>query len=564
MGERERPADVVLVGLGGAGGVAAHVLTAAGLDVVALEAGPRIGPADASFDEIRTDTRNWMAGPKARHEVPTWRTDPSEEAGPSPWPVLMMNGVGGSTVHYECVSHRFLPWNFESRTSALERYGAGAIPAGSTLADWPLSYGELESFYDAVEHTIGVSGQAGANHFEGARARDFPMEPLRTTGWAQLMASAGRDLGWHPFPVPAAINSRPYNGNGECTYCGFCQSNSCHAGAKGGTADTVIPMAEATGLLRVETGARVSRIEVGADGLVSGVRYVQDGIERVQPARVVLVGTFTYENVRLLLLSKSRAYPEGLSNNHGQVGEHFIAHITPFVYGRFPGKHLRLYNGTMAQGTCVDDFNADNFDHTGLGFLSGGVFSTWSELKPVAFAGGALPPGIPRWGAAWKGWLREHADSVGGAFAQLDALPYEGNRLDLDPVARDPYGDPVVRVTHALHANERRGAAFLTERLGTWLREAGAAEVWSANPEFVEGRHVYGGTRMGDDPDTSVVDRWGFSHEVPNLGVIGASTFPTAGGHNPTLTLQALTWRTAQRLVDAWDTLPGAAAFGRA
>jgi gluconate 2-dehydrogenase alpha chain len=161
-----------------------------------------------------------------------------------------------------------------------------------------------------------------------------------------------------------------------------------------------------------------------------------------------------------------------------------------------------------------------------------------------------LPASVPRWGSAWKAWLKANAQSVGYLTAQVESLSYEENFLDLDPTARDPFGLPVVRVTHRARANEQTSAAFMIEKLRTWLEAAGASETWLAERLAVEARHCYGGTHMGDDAEHSVVDRFGFSHEVPNLGVLGTSTFPTTGGHNPTLTLQALAWRTAERLVE--------------
>jgi gluconate 2-dehydrogenase alpha chain len=560
----ERPAEVVLIGLGGTGGIAAHLLAQAGLDVVALEAGPRVGPKTARQDEVLGDVRERLAGPKALSEAPTWRGDASVPAGRSPWPVLMVNAVGGSTVHYPGLSARFHPWNFESRTRAVERYGPDAVPANSTLADWPLRYDELEPFYEAVEREIGVAGQAGnlggtidprGNALEAPRRCGYPLPPLRRTGWTELMADAARRLSWHPFPAPAAINSEPYNGNPACTYCGFCSSNACYRSAKGSTDSTVIPRAEGTGRLRVETSARVVEIAVDGDGLACGVAYVQDGRERFQPAGAVLLGAFAYENTRLLLLSTSRAFPHGLSNNHGQVGKHFMAHVTPFVFGLFPRRKLNLFNGPWAQATCLEDWNADNFDHDYAGFVGGGMLTAAHELKPIACASRPGPPRVPRWGSGWKAWLKASAGSVGSVNAQLENLSYETNVLDLDPVARDPYGVPVVRVTHSPGENERRGCAFLIERMEAWLREAGASETWCPDEPLVEARHCYGGTRMGDDPDESVVDRFGFSHEVPNLGVLGASTFPTTGGVNPTLTVQALAWRTAQHLVDEWSRI---------
>ena len=559
MSERAAPTDVVIIGLGAAGGVAADVLTKAGIEVVALEAGPRVDASMMTHDEVRNDVRSWLSAPKSRGEVPTWRSTPGETATSSTFPMLMVNAVGGTTVHYNCACLRFQPWNFESRTRVIERYGEGAIPPGSTLVDWPLSYDELEPFYDAVEYSIGVSGRAGnirgtldprGNRFEGPRGREYPMPPLRPSGWNEFMDTTARGLGWNPYPIPAAINSVPYNGNAECTYCGFCSYNGCYRNAKGATDVTVIPRAEATGRLRIETGARVVSIDVDIDGLATGVRYIQDGRELFQPARTVLLGAFLYENVRLLLISTSKAFPNGLSNNHGQVGKHYMAHITPFVFGRFPGRRLNRLNGSGGQITCVDDWNTDNFDHQGLGFIGGAMFLAMHELKPIMAVTEPLPPGVPRWGSAWKAWRKENTQAVGSVVGQLENLPYEENVLDLDPTAKDPYGLPLVRVTHRVTDHERRASDFMHEKLVDWLEASGAVETWASDEILIDGRHPGGGTRMGNDPDSSVVDAFCFSHEVPNLAVMGASTFPTLGGHNPTLTLQALTWRTAQHLID--------------
>jgi gluconate 2-dehydrogenase alpha chain len=540
---------VVLVGLGATGAVAARVLTQAGLEVVALEAGPRVGPEAAEQDEIGNDVRSRLSAPKAAHELPTLRTGGASDSAAAPWPLLMANGVGGTTLHYPALSIRLQPWNFRSLTATVERYGRAAVPPGATLADWPLDYDELEPYYDAVEREIGVAGKAGANEFEGPRRQAYPMPELRRTGWTELTAEAARRLGWHPFPAPAAVNTEPRHGRPACTYCGFCSGNVCHNGARGSTDVTVVPRAEATGRLRIETGARVLGIEVDEDGRVSGVRFRQGGDLRVQAARAVLLGGFVYENVRLLLTSRSARFPAGLANNTGVVGKHYTAHVTPLVYGFFPSLRLNLHNGLWAQATCVDDWNADNFEHDGAGFVGGGMLAAPQEAKPIATASAPPPPGVPRFGSGWKDWLGRAGPSLGYAVAQVDALTYEDTYLDLDPAVSDLEGVPVVRVTHEVHDNGRRAAEFLRRKLELWLQEAGAETTWSPEHMPIEGRHCYGGTRMGDDPRTSVVDRDGFAHEVANLAVLGASTFPTAGGANPTLTAQALAWRTAERLV---------------
>jgi gluconate 2-dehydrogenase alpha chain len=560
----QRPADVVLVGLGAAGSIAARVLTAAGLRVVAIEAGPRRERHEMTLDEVRNEIDHWLCTPKAAGEIPMFRPDVYTPSVTSPHPVLMANGVGGAAMHYAGTSPRLLPWNFRMRSKTLERYGREAIPADSMLVDWPLDYEEIEPYYDLVEHEIGISGQAGnvngisdprGNPFEGRRGRAYPMPPLRRTDWTELMSTAARQLGWHPFPTPTAINSQPFNGNPACTYCGFCENNGCYNGAKSSPDNTVIPLAEATGNLRIVTSARVLRVEVSSSGRATGVTYVTNGHERFQQAAVVLLSAHTYENVRIMLLSTSRSHPAGLANGCGQVGLGFVPHINPEVYGLFPGIDLKLQTGSWGQGVCIDDWNGDNFDHGGLGFISGGMFTAGHELpKPIALSQ-ALPGGLPRWGSEWKAWVKKSAKSVAVVNAQLDVIPSSRGFLDLDPMATDAFGLPRVRVTYRVGERDIRGKEFLVEKLRAWLRQAGARKIWLSNGPAIEMRTAYGGTRMGDDPTASVVDRFGFAHEVPNLGILGTCTFPTAGGHNPTLTLQALAWRTSKRLVDDWDEM---------
>jgi gluconate 2-dehydrogenase alpha chain len=553
-----KPADVVIVGLGAAGAIAASRLTEAGLSVVALEAGQRLGPADFPPDEIRNDVRNWLGRSKVNHEIPTARRHAGETATRPSLKNLMMNAVGGTKLHSTSQAYRLLPWNFESRSRTLERYGAGAIPPGSTLADWPLSYDELEPYYERVEDLFGISGAAGANVFEGPRRSPYPLPPMRSTGWTDLMRDAATELGWNPFPAPASIRTAEYRGLPACRYCGQCSLNGCWANAKGVASLSGLPEAEATGLLEVLTGAVALDIEVDGDGRASGVTFVSGSETWFQPARVVLLATYVYENVRLLLLSRSAAHPDGLANRHGQVGRHFMTHSITYSYGLFPGRDINGFSGTAAQATAIDDFNADNFDHRDLGFIGGSVLQASMEKKLLGFIR-ATPPGVPRWGSAWKAWLAENIRSVGYVWVQAEQLPYEDNVLDLDPEVRDPLGRPVIRATYDLHENERRMFAFLQDRIATWMRGAGATEVWHtpAQPIAVS-THAYGGTRMGTDPTTSVVDRWCMAHDVPNLGVLGASCFPTTGGANPTQTLEALAWRTADHIVEQWSTLGGA------
>jgi gluconate 2-dehydrogenase alpha chain len=557
--------DVVIIGLGAAGGIAALPLAEAGLQVIGLEAGTWLTRRDFAPDEIRNNVRDWpQAVQKANHEIPTHRPGPAApttRASGHP----MMNGVGGTTLHYWAQSWRLNPWDFRVVSETTRRYGRARVPAGSTVEDWPFGYDELEPYYDKVEWETGVSGRGGnikgtldprGNVFEGPRQRDYPMPPLRSTGFTDLMAAAARSLGWKPFAGPAQINSRTFQDRSPCMYHGFCNRGGCHVDAKNGTNVTTIPRAQKTGRFSVVTRAHVTTIDVDARGRVSAVRYVTDGEEFIQPTKVALLAAYTYENTRLLLLSKSRAFPAGLSNNRGQVGRHYLSHAQGGgVTALFPF-NLNSWYGLPAQGTAVDDFADDNFDHGALDFIGGGNLWIYSDRRPIGAANMSTFGRAPGWGAAWKAFVKENADRVNSAYLQKTTLPYEGNVLDLDPEVKDPLGFPVCRITADYQDNERRINTFIQDRMEQWYRAAGAVAI-QRNPLGTMGpsTHSYGGTRMGDNPETNVVNRWGFSHEVPNLGVLGGSVMGTSGARNPTLTLQALAWRTADHLVSKWKEI---------
>jgi gluconate 2-dehydrogenase alpha chain len=330
MTTRLSSTDVVVIGLGGAGGVAVEPLAAAGLKVIGLEAGTRLTARDFAPDEVRNNFRGWPhAAQKANREIPVHRPNAAAPDNPRGAIHPMMNGVGGTTLHYWAQSWRLNPWDFKVVSETTRRYGAGRVPRGSTVEDWPFGLEELEPYYDKVEYAVGVSGQAGnvkgvidarGNVYEGARARPFPMPPLRGTEFTDLMGRTAARLGWHPFPGPAAVNSQAYQNRSACLYHGFCNRGGCHVSAKNSTAVSTIPRAEATGNLLVVTEAHVTRIDVDAEGRASGVQYLKGGETYIQPAAVVLLAGYTYENTRLLLLSTSAAYSQGLANNHGQGG----------------------------------------------------------------------------------------------------------------------------------------------------------------------------------------------------------------------------------------------------
>ena len=558
--------DVVVVGLGAAGGVAVLPLTRAGLDVVGLEAGLRHSPREFAPDELKW-VHGWStAVQKANGEIPTVRANSRSPYLPRGAKHPMMNAVGGSSLHYGGNSWRLNPWDFKVVTETKRQYGASRIPKGSTVEDWPFGYKELEPYYDKVEWELGISGKAGnirgtidaaGNIFEGARQREYPMPPMRRSDFLNMMATASKDLGWHPFPGPVAVNSRPYDNRPGCVYHGHCTGGGCHVRAKSSTAVTSIPKAEATGHLTVVTRAHVTRITIDKNGRANGVLYVQNGASYFQPASVVLLASYTYENVRLLLLSNSKAYPKGLANKHGQVGKHYFSHNGASAPALFQ-KPINIWYGLTGMAVVCDDWADDNFDHSGVDFIGGATLHINNIMQPIMAASMQTFDMAPTWGSKWKAFIKENAGRWSWPTIQATTLPYEDNYLDLDPIVKDPLGDPVIRITAEFKDNEQKVAAFAHQKATQWYEAAGAVAVAKRGGR---GRamgvhpHAYGGTRMGDNPETNVVDRWGFSHEVPNLGIFGASVIGTSGARNPTETVQALAWRTAEHLVNAWKTI---------
>jgi len=566
MTVRLNKTDVVLIGLGGVGGLAVLPLAESGLEVVALEAGTWLSPRDFAPDELRNEVHGWpQSVQKANQEIPVHRATSSSPDSPRIELHPMMNAVGGTTMHWWAQSWRLNPWDFKVVSETTRRYGASRIPVDSTVEDWPLELEDLEWYYDKVEHEIGVSGQAGnvkgvidrrGNIFEGARSRGYPMPPLRGTGFTEIMSDAASRLGWNPFPGPAAINTEIYDNRAPCLYHGFCHRGGCHVEAKNSTAVSTIPKAQKTGNLAVVTEAHVTRIHVDKDGRASAVEYLKNGEIYLQPADVVLLAGYTYENVRLLLLSDSGAYPNGLSNNNGQVGRHYMTHNTSAgVLALFPHELNRWY-GLPAQGIAADEWADDNFDHTNLDFIGGGNLWVYSDRRPITAANMHTFDMAPRWGSDWKSFIIRNADRWVNSYLQKTTLPYKENYLDLHPTVKDPLGFPVCRITADLKENERKVAYFIQDKMEKWFLEAGAIATFR-QPTGTMGpsTHAYGGTRMGNNKETNVVDCWGFSHEVPNLGVLGASVMGTSGAHNPTLTAQALAWRTAEHLVQNWSTI---------
>src|SRR5438477_6031047 len=362
--------DVVIVGVGAAGGILAAELGKAGMKVVGLERGPRLTTADFTpHDELRYFQRQELRPHNKRQPV-TWR--PNRRARANPMGILNYgNQAGGGTVHYGAVSWRLHEDDFRARSQTVQRYGASAIPNDSSLADWPLTYADLEPFYDRAEYELGVSGKAGnlggrkidgGNIFEAPRRREYPLPPLLADQSGLIFEEGAHKLGHHPFSTPRAILSQSYHGRPSCTYCGFCQAFGCHVGAKSSILVTKLPEADATGNFKLITGAMCYRVNSDDSGRATGVAYLgPDRSDNTIEADIVILSTFIYDNTRLLLLSKTAKFPNGFANSSGHVGKHFMTHLRARVQIAFDDEYVNVYMGPSAQKHSIDDFNSDNF-----------------------------------------------------------------------------------------------------------------------------------------------------------------------------------------------------------
>jgi gluconate 2-dehydrogenase alpha chain len=547
------PVDVILVGLGGVGGVIAPVLCEAGLTVVALEAGPYRTQADFRPDELgHSYSCRAEMGPKFLAEAPRWRRNEGEDTGEATFSLgRMMNSVGGSVIHYGAWLRRFHPHHFQPLTRIHERWGKDALPADCTLVDWPITYADLEPYFDQVERLVGVAGSDDGNPFLPRRS-PFPMPPLRPFRMGEIFSRAVRGLGLHPFPVPVGLNTVPYGGRPATSYTNWNNGFGSLDGAKWHPGMTEVPRALATGNLDLRTGCRVVRILTDADGHADGVEYVDpNGVLHTQRARTVILCSYTFENVRLLLLSGDGRHPNGLGNNRGQVGKHFMTKMFAHVDGDFPNIVFNRHTGPAAQSIIFDDFVADEFDSMQHGFVGGATFSSENQFLPIQISRETLPPHVPSWGQGYKDHIRRW-QHIGVVRIQPDSLPYATNFLDLDPRHRDRsgLGLPVIRITCDMRPNEARMADWMEGKAEEILGAMGATQTWRG-PRFtgVGSSHDLGGCRMGEDPAASVVDPDWQVHDTPGLYVFSGATFPSCPGVNPTLTLWAVALRAADHLI---------------
>ena len=556
--------DVIVVGLGASGGIIATELAKAGLKVVALEKGPDYAPEEfvLKHDEIRyfgrgamvpqmdTDPMTWRASERDVATLLPWASGPLGLADPLHLPPSL--GTGGGSNHWGGAAWRFRASEFRMRSSIVERFGANGLPAQTDIVDWPLSYDDLESYYDRTEWQLGISGKAGnirgeliegGNPFESPRMRDFPMPPLRQGPADVRFVDACRKLGFHPFPQAAAIASVEFKGRSGCVYCGFCHGYPCHVNAKTSTMVAAIPEGLASGNLEIRPFARVHKVNRDKTGRrVTGVLYYDaDGANVELAADKVVLACYALENTRLLLAS-------GVNKN-GMTGKYFMTH----AYGWYAGLMPEWSNPFMAPLTaasCISDHAGELIPDNDLGVVWGSGVTSWpGETQPIEGSRYA-PENMPRWGKKYKDWMRENYRRLYSMYAQTSNFPSEKYYCDLDPNVKDKFGQPALRITHDWTEHDKSSVEFHLRIKRQIAKEMGVQPLWEepGNPAFHLSTHEVGTHRMGDDPKRSVVDVYGQTHECENLFATGGGQFPTYGGYNPTQTIMALAFLTADHM----------------
>jgi len=513
-------ADVCVVGSGPAGALVAHRLADEGANVVVLEAGPRFEFAER-LEQQEQHIRRGMEDP---WEMGGPRDAYSTEGRHYPLNAARVKGVGGSTLHWQGMVMRLHERDFEMQT----RYGVGT--------DWPIDYDDLQSYYADAERAFGVAG-AMDNPYAPPREEPFPLPAFPPSYSDSLFAEACERLEIDMHSVPNARNSEPYDDRAPCLGYGTCKP-ICPSGAKY-TAESHVAKAEAAGA-RVIDRVPVQRLEHDDAGetIDAAVYATPDGTEHRQTAGQFVLACGGVENARLLLLSASEQYPDGLANSSGAVGRFFMDHLFAGAGGRLdePTRQNHVGFNTSETHQFYDD--TEPVEGLKLEFLN------YAGPSPVIEALGA-----ETWGDELVEQLNESYGTHVAVGGLVEQLPDAENRITLDPDRRDDHGNPVPHVEWSLGERTERAIRRANEIQHAILEELGASIEWTVGPEATgPAYHQMGTTRMGSDPERSVVDADGRAHDLSNLWIVGSSVFPTGGAMNPTLTIAALSLRAAEAL----------------
>jgi choline dehydrogenase-like flavoprotein len=547
---KNKHVNAIVVGAGAGGGVVAKELSIAGMSVVLFERGDWVTFDDHYEDELNSQRVTVLGngyGPDNEHyrRVKIYPDGREEIVLPSEGSYNNNAAcVGSGTVSYGAMAWRYMPEDFRMKST----YGQ---VEGSTLADWPISYNDLEPYYEKAEWEIGVAGDDSQNPFAPPRRKPQPMPPFPHNNEARILEEAALRLGFHPFPIPMLRNSVPYGGRPKCYRMRTCVGFACPVNAKGGTQNTVIPVALSTGNCELRTNCKVSEILVNDKGKITGIRYFDDkDREQIQTADIVVLSASATETPRLLLNSKSSFFPEGIGNENDWVGRNLQGHAYCGAFGIF---NEDIYDDCGSGASIA----IGDFSHHNPGIIGGGVLCNEFIRMPYLFSG-IRPPGSKRWGLEHKEFQQKNFKRVARVVGPYQEIPSFDARVDIDPVVKDYWGIPVVRISGTASSIDAVGTAYMAEKAEQWLKEAGAVETWQTGAYtgtrgVSGGQHQAGTCRMGNDPKTSVCDKFGRVHSVPNLFIADGSLHVTNGGFNPALTIMALGYWVGGHIASEWN-----------
>lgn len=587
MSKKMKAADVVVIGLGWTGSILSMELANEGLNVVALERGEnRDTSPDFTYPKAADELKYGIRGDMFRRlslESVTVRHQMGDTAVPYRQynAFLLPDNVGGAGLHWNGQLYRPSPEDLKIRSHYTQRYGAKFLPEDMTVQDYDMTYDELEPYLDRFEYLNGASGQAGnikgkiiegGNPFEGARSRGYPTPPVADIYMAKLFANAAKELGYHPFPQPSANCSEPYTNEygvrlGPCNLCGFCERFGCFLYSKGSPQTTILPALFRKPNFELRTQSHVVKINLDSTGKrATGVTYIDGaGNEVIQPADLVILSSFQTNNVRMMLLS-GIGKPYDPVTGKGVIGKNF-AYQMMSATSVFFDKDVPInpFIGAGSGGSqLIDDFNSDHFDHGEHGFLGGAyIIGGQTGGRPIQQL--AVPPGTPSWGAQWKRAAKDHYLHTSSVVTHGSVMSYRDAYLDLDPTYRDSLGNPLLRMTFDWHDNEYRMTRYVTDRAleivnklnpkahSTLIRKPGD----HFNVREYQTTHTTGGVITGADPQSSALNRYMQSWDVPNLFVTGASAFPQNIGYNPTGLVGALAYFAADAIRTQYLKNPG-------
>ncbi len=534
--------DFVVIGSGSAGGIIAKELSTNGFSVVVLEQGPFRTQEQFTHDALNVFIFERLQGGGNRTNQQTYRMEESETATvPQRMPAFYAQGVGGASVHFTGNFWRLREVDFNERSLL------GPI-SGTNFADWPIDYAELEPYYARVDWEIGISGAPGPR--DSFRSRPFPMKPLPIKSSGVLMERGAAKLGYDCQVEPLAILTEGFNGRPPCINCGFCMGFGCEVGAKSSTLAAMIPDALASGNCEMRAECAVYEIATNNQGRVTEVGYIDpDGNERSQKAKAVVLSGNGAETPRLLLNSANSQFPDGLANSSGFVGRNLMYNSHSNVRMLFD-RQLNDYKGPQVSRMIHHFYETDE----SRGFYGGGSIDArpFIAAVPLLFSLAGARPGSRTWGTEFKANLENDFLRTMFFFCGGTSLAQDSNNVTIDPVHKDHWGRPSLRITYKDHDDDVALAYFLQDRAMEVAEAAGAAEAWAEPVQNQSsGAHLLGTCRMGDDPEASVVDRYHRSHDIPNLFICDGSSMVTSGRGQPTMTIMALAFRASEHIMAA-------------